>query len=72
VFPLIRPFVLTPVQGAQTSVFLASAPDLDGVTGGYWAKSTPSTSSAAAQDDVAAARLWDVSTVLVGCGESGS
>jgi NAD(P)-dependent dehydrogenase (short-subunit alcohol dehydrogenase family) len=64
-FPLVKPFVLTPAQGAQTSVFLASAPELEGVTGGYWARSTPASSSAAARDDVAAARLWDVSETLV-------
>ncbi len=65
VFPLIRPFVLSPAQGAQTSVHLASAPELEGVTGGYWAKSAPASSSTAARDDAAAARLWDVSVALV-------
>jgi NAD(P)-dependent dehydrogenase (short-subunit alcohol dehydrogenase family) len=66
VFPLLKPFALSPAQGAQTSVYLASAPELEGVTGGYWAKSTPASASAAARDDAAAARLWDVSEALVG------
>ncbi len=65
VFPLLKPFALTPVQGAQTSVYVASAPELEGVTGGYWVKSAPASPSAAAQDDAAAARLWDVSEQLV-------
>ena len=65
VFPLLKPFALTPVQGAQTSVYVASAPELEGVTGGYWVKSAPASPSTAAQDDVAAARLWDVSEQLV-------
>jgi NAD(P)-dependent dehydrogenase (short-subunit alcohol dehydrogenase family) len=65
VFPLIKPFALTPEQGAQTQVYLASAPELAGITGGYWVKSAPATPSAAAQDDAAAARLWEVSEQLV-------
>jgi NAD(P)-dependent dehydrogenase (short-subunit alcohol dehydrogenase family) len=65
VFPLLRPFALTPTQGAQTQVYVASAPELTGVTGGYWVKSAPATPSAAAQDDAAAARLWEVSEQLV-------
>jgi NAD(P)-dependent dehydrogenase (short-subunit alcohol dehydrogenase family) len=65
VFPLLKPFALTPEQGAQTQVYVASAPELAGITGGYWAKAAPATPSAAAQDDAAAARLWKVSQQLV-------
>jgi NAD(P)-dependent dehydrogenase (short-subunit alcohol dehydrogenase family) len=66
VFRLLRPFALTPAQGAATTVYVASAPELAGITGGYWAKSAPATPSAAAHDDAAAARLWEVSETLVG------
>ncbi len=66
VFPLLKPFALTPEQGARTQVYVASAPELAGITGGYWAKSAPATPSAAAQDDAAAARLWEVSEQLIG------
>ncbi len=66
VFPLLKPFALTPEQGAQTQVYVASAPELTGITGGYWVKSAPASPSAAAQDDAAAARLWEVSEQLVG------
>jgi NAD(P)-dependent dehydrogenase (short-subunit alcohol dehydrogenase family) len=65
-FPLVKPFALSPAQGAETQIYLASAPEVAGVTGGYWVKSAPATPSAAAQDDAAAARLWDVSEELVG------
>jgi NAD(P)-dependent dehydrogenase (short-subunit alcohol dehydrogenase family) len=65
VFPLLRPFAHTPEEGARTQIYVASAPELAGVTGGYWAKSAPATPSAAAQDDTAAARLWEVSERLV-------
>ncbi len=33
--PFVRPFMLTPVKGAATSIHLASSPDLAGRTGGY-------------------------------------
>jgi NAD(P)-dependent dehydrogenase (short-subunit alcohol dehydrogenase family) len=66
VFPLLKPFALTPEQGAATQVYVASAPELAGITGGYWVKSAPATPSAAAQDDAAAARLWEVSEQLIG------
>lgn len=65
VFPLLKPFALTPEQGAATQVYVASAPELAGITGGYWVKSAPATPSAAAQDDAAAARLWEISEQLV-------
>jgi NAD(P)-dependent dehydrogenase (short-subunit alcohol dehydrogenase family) len=65
-FPLLKPFALSPEQGARTQVYVASAPELAGITGGYWVKSAPAAPSAAAQDDAAAARLWEVSEQLVG------
>ncbi len=66
VMPLMRPFALSPAQGARTSIYVATAPELEGITGGYWVKCAPATPSAAAQDDDAARRLWDVSEELVG------
>jgi NAD(P)-dependent dehydrogenase (short-subunit alcohol dehydrogenase family) len=62
---LIRPFILTPEQGARTSVYVASSPELDGVTGRYFVKSRPRTPSPAARDEAAAALLWSVSEQLV-------
>jgi NAD(P)-dependent dehydrogenase (short-subunit alcohol dehydrogenase family) len=62
---LLKPIALSPAQGARTQVYVASAPELAAVTGGYWVKSAPATPSAAAQDDIAAARLWEASEQLV-------
>ena len=50
-WPVIRRLAKTPEQGARTQVYVASAPELDGVTGGYWAKSAPATPSAAPESD---------------------
>jgi NAD(P)-dependent dehydrogenase (short-subunit alcohol dehydrogenase family) len=61
-----RPFAISSVEGAQTSVFLASSPTVEGVTGQYFVKSSFASAAAAAADDAAAARLWTVSEQLLG------
>ena len=59
------PISLSPEQGARTSVYLCSSPEVAGVTGTYFAKCRPKTPSANARDEAAAARLWAVSEELV-------
>jgi NAD(P)-dependent dehydrogenase (short-subunit alcohol dehydrogenase family) len=63
--PFVRGFMKTPAQGAATSIHLASAPDLDRVTGQYFADGKPKRSSKASYDGAAGARLWQVSADLV-------
>jgi NAD(P)-dependent dehydrogenase (short-subunit alcohol dehydrogenase family) len=65
-FGLVRPFMLSPAQGADTLIHLASSPDVAGQTGGYWTRRRPTQPSAAARDPAAALRLWDVSARLAG------
>jgi NAD(P)-dependent dehydrogenase (short-subunit alcohol dehydrogenase family) len=62
---LIKPFILTPEKGARTSVYVASSPEVDGVTGRYFVKCRQKTPSKAARDPQAARRLWEVSEELV-------
>jgi retinol dehydrogenase 14 len=64
--PFVRPFLKTPAQGAATSIYVASAPDLAQVTGRYFANSKPKRSSERSHDEAIAARLWQVSADLVG------
>jgi retinol dehydrogenase-14 len=64
--PFMRPFMRTPVQGAATSIRMASAPNLQQVTGRYFATNKPKRSSKRSYDPAIAARLWQVSTDLVG------
>jgi retinol dehydrogenase-14 len=61
--PLIRPFMKSPARGAATSIHVASAPELDQVTGTYFARSKPRRSSERSYDEAAAARLWRVSAL---------
>jgi retinol dehydrogenase 14 len=70
--PLVRPFMKDPEQGAATSVHLASAPELEDVTGQYFANSKPKRSSARSYDEAVAARLWDVSCELTGAATGAS
>lgn len=62
----VRPFLKTPAQGAQTSIYLASSPDIDGVTGKFFANRKPQTANKVACDTDMTSRLWQVSGDLVG------
>ncbi|HEX5906234.1 MAG TPA: SDR family oxidoreductase [Propionibacteriaceae bacterium] len=64
--PFLRAFMKTPAEGAATSIHVASAPDLEQVTGRYFANSKLKRSSKPSYDEAAAARLWHVSGDLVG------
>lgn len=63
---LLRPFFLTPAQGAETTLHVASAPGLSEVSGAYFAKKREAQPSAAARNDEAARALWEESSRLVG------
>ncbi len=70
ILPLWRPFMGTPQRGAATSIYLASSPEVETVSGRYFAKRRQKTSSKASYDDDQAARLWQVSARLVGLAPS--
>jgi len=61
---LLRPFFRSPDAGAATSIHLASADAVAGVSGRYFAKCREKTPSRAGQDAAAARRLWAVSEAL--------
>ena len=61
-----RLFMKTPAQGAGTPIYLASAPEVEGITGRYFVNRKPKTSGKASYDTTAAARLWQVSADLAG------
>lgn len=62
---LVRPLEITPEAGAATSIYVASAPELAPVTGGYFARCRPSRMAPWATSRADAARLWDVSLSLL-------
>jgi len=63
---LLRPFMLSPADGAKTSIYLASSPEVANVTGKFFDKCREVPPTPAAQDAAAAKRLWDVSAKLTG------
>jgi len=63
--PFLRPFMKAPAEGAGTSIHVASAPDLEHITGRYFANSKAKRSSKRSYDETVAARLWQVSADLV-------
>ncbi len=71
---LARPFLISPAQGADTVVYLAASPEVDGVSGEYFYKRRPIRPNPRADDPATAKRLWGVSETLSGlaAGESPS
>jgi NAD(P)-dependent dehydrogenase (short-subunit alcohol dehydrogenase family) len=65
-YRLVRVFFQSPAKGAETSIYLASSPEVEGVTGKYFIKKRAVDSSPESYDQAIAARLWQVSTQLVG------
>ncbi|PYM05980.1 MAG: hypothetical protein DMD82_09745 [Candidatus Rokuibacteriota bacterium] len=57
---------ISPEEGADTIVYLASSPEVANVSGGYFYKCRPATPSKEAQDDAAAQRLWGETAELAG------
>jgi NAD(P)-dependent dehydrogenase (short-subunit alcohol dehydrogenase family) len=61
-----KPLFLSPAKGARTSVFLASSPEVAGVSGQYFVKCREKRPRRNGRDVDAARRLWQVSDELVG------
>ena len=57
-------FFKTPIQGAQTSIYCAIAPELEGVTGCYFKECAVSECSEKAKDKGMAKKLWEISERL--------
>ncbi|HEV2580918.1 MAG TPA: SDR family oxidoreductase [Ktedonobacteraceae bacterium] len=57
---------ITPEEGAKTSIYLASSPEVEGVTGKYFVKSIPRRSVEVSYDEALQRRLWEESVKLVG------
>jgi retinol dehydrogenase 12 len=66
VFRIARSFAITPEKGAETIIYLASSPDVAGITGEYFAECTRTNPTIEAQDDDSAGRLWRETAKIVG------
>lgn len=63
---LLRPIMISSERGAETSIYLASSPEVEGVSGQYFVKCKPARSSAASYDEAAQRHLWDLCEELAG------
>jgi len=61
-----RLFLISPEEGAETPVFLASSPEVEGVTGKYYDHKREKQSSDESYDQSEAKRLWDESERMTG------
>ena len=64
-----RIFAKSPEQGAETQIYLASSPDVKGMTGKYFDNKKAVQSSAISYDEAVQTRLWELSEDLVGIKE---
>ena len=55
----------SPAKGAETSIYLASSPSVEGITGKYFYDSHVLPAASQATDMVVARKLWDVSAEMV-------
>ncbi|WP_091950853.1 SDR family oxidoreductase [Methylorubrum salsuginis] len=66
---LIRPWLMTPEQGAQTSLYVATSPEVAGVSGCYFAKGRAVASSPLSRDAALQERVWTLSRSQMGIGD---
>jgi NAD(P)-dependent dehydrogenase (short-subunit alcohol dehydrogenase family) len=57
-------FAISQEEGADTAVYLATSPEVEGVTGKYFVERRAVPSSSASTDSAAASRLWQISATM--------
>lgn len=67
--PLVHRNSLTPEEGAHTIVYLASSPQVEGITGKYFVREREVASDPISHDEQAARRLWEISERMTGLGK---
>jgi NAD(P)-dependent dehydrogenase (short-subunit alcohol dehydrogenase family) len=65
VIKFLSRFGMSPEEGAKTSIFLATSPEVEGVTGKYFVKSIPKRSAPITYDETLQRQLWEESARLV-------
>lgn len=69
IYVLVNAIGRSPAQGADTLIYLATSPEVEGVTGQYFYERQARRTSPASYDEAAAKRLWDASAQFVGLPE---
>ena len=63
---IVRRFFKSPEKAAETSIYLASTPEVEGVTGKYFINKQEQKSSEDSYNDEYAKKLWDISMEMTG------
>jgi len=63
---LMRPFLKSAKEGAETAIYLASSPEVESASGEYFEGNSAQKSAAESYDEVEARRLWETTSNLVG------
>lgn len=63
---IVRRFFKKPEKGAETSIYLASSPEVEGITGKYFINKQEQKSSEDSYNETLAKKLWDISIEMVG------
>jgi NAD(P)-dependent dehydrogenase (short-subunit alcohol dehydrogenase family) len=66
---LMRPFMKSPAQGARTPIYVASSPDVAGLSGKYFMDRKAVRSSRSSYDAAIRHRLWQISAQMTGLAE---
>ena len=61
----LKPFMLSAEQGGARVVMLATSPDVEGLSGGYYERNKLTNTSSAGADDALASKLWEVSEAMI-------
>jgi hypothetical protein len=62
----MKPFLLTPAQGAETTLYLAGSPEVADTTGAYFVDKRVAEPDPMTRDRALQTRLWDVSARMAG------
>jgi NAD(P)-dependent dehydrogenase (short-subunit alcohol dehydrogenase family) len=68
--PLMNLMAIDVEEGAKTPVYLATSPEVEGVTGKYFYQCRAVSSSEASYDEALAGKLWQVSAEMTGLSEN--
>jgi len=66
VLAIMKLFFVTPHEGSETITYLATSPEVEGVSGQYFVKCKQARTSRLSRDEAVAKKLWDVSAKLTG------
>ncbi|MCP4607794.1 MAG: SDR family NAD(P)-dependent oxidoreductase, partial [Planctomycetes bacterium] len=64
--PLLKLVAMSPKKAAQTSIYAASSPEVENITGKYFMRKKAVPSNPISYDESATQRLWEISAKMTG------